>query len=344
MKGLALTIALIVIVGLIFYLESQKVAPGLFEDGDQPIEVKEGKYPRAPELTGLVGYLNGAEEGIQISDYRGKVVLIDFWTYTCINCIRTLPFLNDWQSKYADKGLVIIGVHTPEFEFEKKKENVEDAIAKHGVEYLVVQDNDYRTWRAFNNRFWPRKYLIDKEGFIRYDHIGEGAYEETELIIQQLLSEIGPEIVEETSQIEEQTPTQVLTPELYAGYGFALPRNQNIGNEEGFQVDQVITYTLPENIRKDIMYVSGTWKNNPDNLEAVSDGSIVLNFLANSVNIVVDPLQDDVTMTVFVDDEEISTIAVDEARLYNIVDGSYGRYSLRLEVSEGFSFNAFTFG
>ncbi|MBR9707487.1 MAG: redoxin domain-containing protein, partial [Candidatus Diapherotrites archaeon] len=170
-----LAVAVILIMAAIYYLESAKVQiPGL-EGGINTIINKDGQFQKAPGLLGISGYLNGAPEGMQISDFKGKVVLVDFWTYTCINCIRTFPYLIEWHEKYADKGLVIIGVHTPEFEFEKDTQNVIDAMAKYGIEYYVIQDNEYQTWSAFRNRFWPHKYLIDAEGFIRYDHIGEGA-------------------------------------------------------------------------------------------------------------------------------------------------------------------------
>src|SRR5919107_290699 len=126
---------------------------------------------------------------IDLKDLKGKVVLVDFWTYSCINCIRTLPYLVDWNEKYADKGLVIVGVHSPEFEFEKNVDNVKAAVQKYGIKYPVVQDNDKGTWDAYENRYWPRKYLIDNEGYIRYDHIGEGGYAETEKVIRSLLAE-----------------------------------------------------------------------------------------------------------------------------------------------------------
>ena len=114
-----------------------------------------------------------------MEDLRGKVVLIDFWTYTCYNCINTMPYLRDWHEKYADKGLVIVGVHSPEFDHEKPYENVVDATIRHELEYPVAQDNDFKTWRSYNNRYWPAEYLIDRNGVVRYRHFGEGAYEET---------------------------------------------------------------------------------------------------------------------------------------------------------------------
>src|SRR3972149_10012080 len=147
---------------------------------------------------------------------RGKVVLVDFWTYTCINCIRTLPYLKSWHEKYSEKGLVIIGVHTPEFEFEKNLANVQKAIADFGLKYPVMQDNDYSTWRAYSNRYWPAKYLIDRTGHIRYNHFGEGEYDTTEKAIQQLLSLDMP-ISNPSYQITARTP------ELYLGSARRVP-------------------------------------------------------------------------------------------------------------------------
>jgi len=360
-KHIILIIFIVGIVGLIAYFEQGKVSieePTVVLNGDVDVRSEEtssaaekaiaSKYKKAPELTGIVGYIN-VEEGVKISDFRGKVVLIDFWTYTCINCIRTLPFLTDWHAKYADKGLVIIGVHTPEFEFEKEYDNVVAAMEKHGVEYRVVQDNNYATWRAFRNRFWPRKYLIDKDGFIRYDHIGEGAYKTTEKMIQKLLAEIGEDVTEmEPSLIEEKTPRRLMTPELYAGYDFALPRGQNVGNPGGLQAGDIATYTLPNVIAPDVIYLEGTWKSNADDFEAIEDGAIVLNFLAQSVNFVADG---GLTVKVTINDEPVNTddvldgvLTIDEPRLYNVYSGEYGRFTLRLEVESGFKVNAFTFG
>ena len=181
---------------------------------------------KVPEITGIASWINS--EPLTFEEQRGKVVLVDFWTYTCINCIRTLPFLKAWQEKYADKGLVIVGVHAPEFEFEKDRQNVIDAVDDFGIEWAVAQDNDMKTWRAFNNRFWPAKYLVDSEGFIRYNHFGEGSYDETEAWIRGLLEEAGvdvsdipantiPEPLHDSSaQLAE--PGVGLTRELYAGY------------------------------------------------------------------------------------------------------------------------------
>lgn len=143
----------------------------------------------APEFSGIAAWINS--EPLTMEALRGSVVLIDFWTYTCINCIHTFPFLREMQSKYADEGLVIVGVHSPEFEFEKDYENVVAAIQKNELVWPMAQDNDFKTWYRYNNRYWPAEYLIDKDGVIRYTHFGEGAYAETEVVIQELLAEIG---------------------------------------------------------------------------------------------------------------------------------------------------------
>src|ERR687890_1799181 len=236
---------------------------------------------------------------IDLKDLKGKVVLVDFWTYSCINCIRTLPYLVDWNEKYADKGLVIVGVHSPEFEFEKNVDNVKAAVQKYGIKYPVVQDNDKGTWDAYENRYWPRKYLIDSEGYIRYDHIGEGGYAETEKVIRSLLAERAAQtgisaINLNTDTNTTTTPenvqtvdfTKVKTPELFFGYEFA---RAPIGNSEGFKPNQTVTYSVPQrsDLKPNTIYLIGDWKNNADNMELQSDtGSIALAYSAKSVNIV----------------------------------------------------------
>jgi thiol-disulfide isomerase/thioredoxin len=343
-----LFIVLIFIVGSIYYLESSKVKPqdisGIeIPPFNQDNSMENSQYPSAPELTGIEGYINTPKD-TKISDFNGKVVLIDFWTYSCINCIRTFPYLNSWNQKYKDLGLIIIGVHTPEFEFEKDYNNVKDAIEKYNITYPVVQDNNYATWKAFNNRFWPRKYLMDSEGYIRYDHIGEGAYEETELKIQELLAEIGENIDEIKTSEDEIEIRFTTTPELYAGFNFALSRGQNIGNSEGIQPNSRINYTLPEEIIKDIIYLEGEWQSNSDNLELTSkQGILMLNFTAKSVNIVASSPKNQ-EIGILIDNFLSDKTVINKPQLYNIFSDSYGNYRLLLKVKEGFTFNAFTFG
>jgi thiol-disulfide isomerase/thioredoxin len=160
---------------------------------------------QAPELTGITKWLN-TQNPLSLQQLQGKVVLVHFWTYTCINCIRTLPYVTSWYEKYKDKGFVVIGVHTPEFEFEKGTQNVERAIKQYKINYPVPQDNDYNTWRAYNNRFWPAEYLIDTKGNIRRTHFGEGEYNETEEAIKTLLRKAGATVDRSLTPIEDQTP------------------------------------------------------------------------------------------------------------------------------------------
>jgi thiol-disulfide isomerase/thioredoxin len=142
---------------------------------------------QAPEFTGIEKWLNSAP--LTMQQLRGKVVLVDFWTYTCINCIRTLPHVKEWHEKYRDQGLVVVGVHTPEYPLERSTDNVKTAIKRFGLTYPVAQDNQYATWNAYGNRFWPAFYLINKKGQVVYQHFGEGAYQETEAKIRALLAE-----------------------------------------------------------------------------------------------------------------------------------------------------------
>ena len=163
----------------------QKVRPGVSEER---IERKEAEFQRAEEIVAPTGFIN--TEGVSINEARGeKVVLVDFWTYACYNCQNTQPHLNAWHEEYADDGLLIIGVHTPEIGFEREPANVEQAVREAGIEYPVVLDNNYATWSAYDQRYWPAMYLIDTDGFVRHKHIGEGAYEETEAKIRELLAE-----------------------------------------------------------------------------------------------------------------------------------------------------------
>ena len=149
--------------------------------------VKAGEARQAPEFQQIDTWLNS--EPLKLEALRGKVVLVDFWTYTCINCLNHLPYVQEWHQKYKDQGLVVVGVHTPEFAYEKSTRNVQDAIKRLQIKHAVAQDNSYGTWRAFNNQYWPAVYLIDKQGKIVYSHFGEGSYGTTEKKIQALLAE-----------------------------------------------------------------------------------------------------------------------------------------------------------
>jgi len=180
------------------------------------------RYPvlgNAPDFTGNQEWFNTPDgRGLSLEDLRGQVVLVDFWTYTCINCIRTFPALKEWDRLYRDKGLTIVGVHTPEFAFERKASNVREAIDQNGLAYPVAQDNEYATWNAWGNQFWPAKYLIDSQGRVRYTHFGEGDYEQTEQAIRALLEEAGEERLGGLAQARTETADPaVRTPETYLG-------------------------------------------------------------------------------------------------------------------------------
>ena len=393
-KNIILIILLVVIAGSIYYLNSQKAGPSDFEPveqlkqtedvvdiekqiegipkaafseyikDDKAIKQKSMLYQEAPELRGIEGYIN-TDSDIKIQSLKGKVVLVDFWTYTCINCIRTFPYLKSWDEKYRGDGLVIIGVHTPEFEFEKKYENVKSAVEKYELKYPTVQDNNYATWRAYKNRFWPHKYLIDIDGFIRYDHIGEGGYEETEQVILELLNEKmereGQGKIEEDmakpSDVVDVEYRKIGTPEIYLGYGFA---RGNFGNKEGLQPNQIIDYKIPLIVKPNKVYLEGKWKVNKDDSELISEeGRIVLGYNAKVVNVVVgsdtgsevEVFVDTNTLdeskigadVKIIDDKSIATIK--EERLYNLVDYEYGPGLLELRIKgKGFKINAFTFG
>ena len=313
----------------------------------------------APGMKGISGYINTSVEEID-QNIEGKVVLYDFWTYSCINCIRTLPYLTAWDEKYSEEGLVIVGIHTPEFEFEKEYDNVVFATKKFGIKYPVVQDNDKETWNEFQNRYWPRKYIADHEGYIRFDHIGEGAYAETEKVIQLLLEErsnaYGKTIEKkELVNLDEFSHAAFRTPELYFGFNFAEGRNQ-LGNEEGFSKNKIVDYQLPETFREHYFYMDGTWKNNNDGMELISDsGKIVLNFNAKQVNIVA---SESAMLEIEYDGEKIpnevkgldvsedGTVNVSEPRLYNLIElEQEGPHEIIIHVkNSGFEIFTFTFG
>ena len=335
---------------------------------------------KAPELTGLGQWINS--EPLTIASQRGKVVLIDFWTYTCVNCIRTLPYLRSWHDKYASSGLVIVGVHTPEFDFEKEYDNVVEAVGEFGLKYPVAQDNDFSTWRAFENRYWPAKYIIGHAGNVRYTHFGEGAYQETEHIIRALLEEAGADLSTIPSEAEPapehdpsartQDPSISLTRELYAGY----ERNLNallsgqlppyiLQREFYDEPDVDVEYVDPGNHMNQFLYLNGLWRSTPESVvharttEEYED-YIALMFYATSVNVVMSPTEGssyEVRLTVdqepispeqagtdvMYDDEGNSYVVVDEARMYRLVDQpAFSGHSLKL-ASNSPDFTVFAF-
>jgi thiol-disulfide isomerase/thioredoxin len=339
---------------------------GQIDENGKVINIDKSQFKKAKNFTKISEYIN--TKPISLDDLKDKVVLVDFWTYSCINCIRTIPHLNEWYDKYSDKGLVIVGIHTPEFDFEKDSNNVKSAVQKFGIKYPVLQDNDKETWDEYDNRYWPRKYLVDDEGYIRYDHIGEGAYNETEKVIQTLLSERATHLgikninlnvsqnIEGDSRLESQDVnfSKIQSPELYFGYEFA---RAPLGNIEGFNPNQSVFYNLPANSenKPNVIYLEGKWKNNPDNMELQSNnGSIILKYNSKSVNIVAGGkgnftvTQDGklITNDLSKDSSNDGKFVIDEQRLYNLVTNKdYGEHTIEIDVKgEGFQIYTFTFG
>ncbi|AJZ75361.1 redoxin family protein [Candidatus Nitrosotenuis cloacae] len=322
------------------------------------LSIDKGQFRKAPELQGIAGYIN-TDSNLK-EKIKDKVVLYDIWTYSCINCQRTLPYITAWDEKYSDQGLLIIGIHSPEFEFEKDIKNVELAVEKFGIKYPVILDNDKKTWDAFENRYWPRKYIADDQGYIRYDHIGEGAYDETEKIIQELLQEratrLGLNVVMTQSLVDlEEHKHESKTPELYFGYDFAYGRSQ-IGNPEGFRPNQQVTYTIPDKLHEDNFYLQGIWENLDDRMILVSEsGRIVLPYFAKEANIVAAGASQ---LEIFVDGQKITpesagadvnsdgTVNIAESTLYNLVRSSESSsHVLEIQVNQpGFEIYTFTFG
>ncbi|HSM85349.1 MAG TPA: redoxin domain-containing protein [Candidatus Limnocylindrales bacterium] len=240
---------------------------------------------RAPEI----GRIWFNSPPLSMRQLRGRVVLVDFWDYTCVNCIRTLPYLKEWHARYKDKGLTVIGVHTPEFLFARYESNVERGIEEFGLTYPVVVDSNMELWEAFANRCWPSKYLIDGQGYLRYAHFGEGAYRETEEEIQELLREIDPQValpqimgpVRDTDR--EGAVCYQPSPELYLGH-----RRGRIGNAGEFVEDLPADYTHSGELREGFFYAQGRWSATGDHIESAStdEARITIRYSAAAVNLV----------------------------------------------------------
>lgn len=309
-------------------------------------------YGKAPNFTGINNWLN-TEKPLKVEDLKGKVVLVDFWTYTCINCIRTLPYVTGWYEKYKDDGFVVVGVHTPEFEFEKNTQNVENAIAQYNIKYPVAQDNDYKTWDAYNNRYWPAKYLIDAGGNIRYVHFGEGNYEETEKAIQELLRQANQKVEEGTLEIEDQTPIGTQTPELYLG----SLKAQNFYPSKTL-TNGVKNYTLSEDLPANYFSLGGTWEVEDEGIVSSTESVLELKFFASKVFLVMHPPKGQTgKVKVYLDGKLVNTldagesvvngqVTVDMPFLYHLIDlDKKGEHLLRLEFETSGTENyAFTFG
>jgi thiol-disulfide isomerase/thioredoxin len=319
---------------------------------------------RAPEFPKGVTWLNSPP--LTLKQLRGKVVLVDFWEYTCVNCIRTFPYLKEWERRYRDKGLVIIGVHTPEFAFAKQVENVRRAAAGFGFKYPLVVDSDYKVWNAFDNHYWPAKYLIDKNGVIRYSHFGEGNYGNTEEQIQALLKQIHPNAafppVMEALRPEDRIGAVCypVTPELYAGSA-----RGELGSHPAASGESV--YQDPGTHEDGVIYPHGAWAQGSESLLHTRQTStpqdyVALKYHALGLNAVLKPergkpirlgveqdgrpvAKADAGADLRYDAAGRSYVLVDQPRMYNLVkNAKFGRRELKLlAADEGLGLYSFTF-
>jgi cytochrome c biogenesis protein CcdA/thiol-disulfide isomerase/thioredoxin len=294
----------------------------------------------APKIAGISQWLNTpGDKPLSIGGLKGKVVLIDFWTYSCINCQRTLPHVEAWNRSYAKDGLTIIGVHTPEFAFEHVASNVTQAAKQLGVDYPIALDNSYTTWDNYSNEYWPAEYLIDATGHVRHVDFGEGNYGQTESLIRTLLKTADPSVVlPKATEVVDTTPTEATTPESYLGY-------QHLENLQGETVheNELATYDAPASVEPNEYAYGGQWNISSEKSTAGSNATMSLNFQAKHVFLV---LGGTGTVAVTVDGKPTQTVTVSgEPKLYQLVDSSTTEQAqLGLSMSPGIQAYDFTFG
>jgi cytochrome c biogenesis protein CcdA/thiol-disulfide isomerase/thioredoxin len=288
-------------------------------------------YGVAPTLHPDGAWINS--KPLTLGKLRGKVVLIDFWTYSCINCLRTLPHLKAWYATYHPKGLVIIGVHTPEFAFEHVTSNVKAAVRRLGIRYPVVQDNSFKTWDNYANQYWPAEYLIDKQGHVRHTHFGEGEYGQTESLIRRLLGDNG----RSARSLADTTPTGLLTPESYLGYA-RLANYVGTTPVPDVETRYVFARSIPENA----LSYSGRWRVGSERIVAGPDARMRLRFEARDVYIV---LGGHGRVQTLIDGKPAGTIHVNAERLYTVRSSKTPESALlELRFSRGIQAYSFTFG
>jgi thiol-disulfide isomerase/thioredoxin len=370
-RNALLIIVIALIVASIIFLESQKVrmfgpSAGAIDAVDlnatstmvhtPDFETLKEKYPVAKELVAPDAYINTGGEPITVASQIGKkVVMIDFWTYSCINCERTTPYLNAWYEKYKDAGFEIIGVHSPEFQFEKKLSNVEDAVKRFGIKYPVVLDSNMLTWNAYNNQYWPEHYLIDINGLVVDRHIGEGGYSETEGKIQELLTQrkqaLGLDIEIPTGIVDITQVIRSNSPETY----FGAWRNEYLANGKQF-TQGMQTFTRPDDraMERNQLYFAGTWDLKDQYAQNQSaDAHIIYKYSAKNVYFVASSA-DGVEIKVLRDGVPVAAqrgedvdasgrVMIKEARLYKLINESdIGTHTLEI-IIKGTGLDAYTF-
>jgi cytochrome c biogenesis protein CcdA/thiol-disulfide isomerase/thioredoxin len=294
---------------------------------------------KAPDFVGISQWLNTpGGRAASLASLRGKVVLVDFWTYSCINCLRTLPHLRAWYAAYHKDGFEIVGVHTPEFAFEHVPGNVRQATHDLNVTWPVALDNGYKTWTAYSNNYWPAEYLIDKAGRVRHYHAGEGDYGATEQAIRSLLAQTGAAVPQRSTSVADETPTEmVMTPESYLG-------TARLANYVGSTIHPNVAwrYTFATKLPQNNLSYAGTWRVGPERIIAGKDARLRLHFQARFVYIV---LGGHGTVRTRLDGKPTGAFAVNADRLYTVVSGTAPRSGvLELRVSPGVTAYAFTFG
>ena len=315
-------------------LRETKNAPQL-SLASRPVKVPLNDYGAAPDFHDVTAWVN--TPGLSMDALRGKVVLVDFWTYSCINCLRTLPYIEKWDERYRSKGLVIVGVHTPEFQFEHDLGNVRAAVKRLGVRYPVVLDNDFGTWNAYGNKYWPADYLIDQTGRVRHIHVGEGDYDETERDIRLLLKAGGSGGLPPEARDPDRTPMGMRTPESYLGY-FRIDRYGG----SPVQADRPADYSFPRTLAEDEFAYDGTWTVESERIVAGDNARLKLRFHAQKVYLVLGGHGD---VRVTVNGKMRGRVRVDGDRLYTLVSQKQDREGvLELAFTPKLSAYAFTFG
>jgi thiol-disulfide isomerase/thioredoxin len=341
--GLA-TLAIVIVAAVLFTVVSNPPPAATASSTGGQVEAVADRHP-APDFTGIDGWLNSPP--LTLADLRGKVVLIDFWTFSCVNCVRTIPHLKILYNDYKDDGFVIVGVHSPEFDFEKVPANVAAAVKRLGITWPVAIDSQMATWNAYQNEYWPAEYLLDQQGRIAYTSFGEGDYAETDAAVAQLLK-VHTAALPATTPVPDNT-----TPELYAG----SERGQLADNESYGNLGSPQVYPDPgPPVEQDAIQVTGTWTDEGQYLQADTTGHVRLQFTADSVYIVAGTPGPALQVAVKLDTKLVdaansgpaltdSMFTVTRQDLFQLLTGvSSGYHLIDLTVPAGFRIYTFTFG
>ncbi|MHB8585444.1 MAG: redoxin domain-containing protein [Thermoplasmatota archaeon] len=362
MRHVGLAIALVVIVAAILIIEPPGHPGSTVPPNPTNIPASELQYPAAADFGGATGWVNTNGQPINLVALRGGVVLVDFWTYSCINCIHTFPHVESDYQKYKAYGLTVVGVHTPEFNFERDITNIQNAAKRYNLTYPIAVDSDYSIWNAYSNEYWPAEYLIDQYGRIRHTNFGEGGYVETETAIRELLNESGHPVPSSVPFGIDDTATTIAgqTPELYAAEAEGADRVA-IGNTEGYHVGSAVTYSRPADLTPAKIYLVGKWFDGEQNDTALDNESTLVNFTAAAGNVVADG-PNGTCVSVFLDGRPIPSnmagrdvlfgaglnggipcMMLDGPRSYDFYAGPAGTHTVELGVPRGFGLFTFDF-